>query len=58
MLGAGKAGMMMREKGRMRLSQARWSHPTSRPVIVRMFSGYAVLLSFSDAPMRRQIPRG
>lgn len=48
----------MMRKGQMGLSQARWSHPTSRPVIVRMFSGYAVLLSFSDAPMRRQIPRG
>ncbi len=42
----------------MRLSKARWSHRTSRRVMVRMFSGYAELLSFSDAPMRRQTPRG
>ena len=40
------------------LNHARCSQPTSKPVIVRMFSGYAVLLSLSRAPILRQIMRG
>ena len=37
---------------------ARCNQPTSKPVIMRMFSGYAELLSLRSAASRRQMPRG